>query len=253
MAAPLVLDSAVTVLEQLIDKRGSPWLRVQTGDGVTGCLPATAVRQLPAATSVEIVFEKSDGDNATLPNAEIRRQTDGSFVVSAEPAAGGAPGPATPPKQRSSSFVVSLAAAAAAAAPGLSVRREDSIDYQWPPAMSATDADQDSDETSYASIDDGAMAFSDEAHTDHFGTFSQEGDSFAPLVETPLTDVRRLLEVFFVFFSFLGEGRRRKQPRNPHLAFHGDLSPTVCDCRSAAVTDGLWLTPLSTLAARRWE
>lgn len=49
--------------------------------------------------------------------------------------------------------------------------------------------------TDYASSDDGAMPFSNEDHTDHFGTFSQEGDSFAPLVETPLTAVRRMLEV----------------------------------------------------------
>lgn len=49
--------------------------------------------------------------------------------------------------------------------------------------------------TEYASSDDGAMPFSDEAHTDHFGTFSNVGEAFAPLVETPLTAVRRLLEI----------------------------------------------------------
>ena len=53
----------------------------------------------------------------------------------------------------------------------------------------------DEEGTDYASSDDGAMPFSDEPHTDHFGTFSQEGDSFAPLVETPLTAVRRCLEI----------------------------------------------------------
>ena len=61
--------------------------------------------------------------------------------------------------------------------------------------MSAADDAGDESGTDYASSDDGAMPFSDEPHTDHFGTFSQEGESFAPLVETPLTAVRRLLEI----------------------------------------------------------
>lgn len=61
--------------------------------------------------------------------------------------------------------------------------------------LTGDDVAGESSGTDYASSDDGAMPFSDEAHTDHFGTFSQEGDSFAPLVETPLTAVRRLLEV----------------------------------------------------------
>ena len=39
--------------------------------------------------------------------------------------------------------------------------------------------------TEYASSDDGAFPFAGEAHVDHFGTFSSEGDSFAPLIETP--------------------------------------------------------------------
>ena len=53
----------------------------------------------------------------------------------------------------------------------------------------------DEEGTDYASSDDGAMPFSDEPHTDHFGTFSHEGDSFAPLVETPRLAVRRMLEL----------------------------------------------------------
>ena len=60
--------------------------------------------------------------------------------------------------------------------------------------MSSDDAGENSG-TEYASSDDGAMPFSEEAHTDHFGTFSNEGNAFAPLVETPLTAVRRLLEI----------------------------------------------------------
>eukprot|EP01047_Picozoa_sp_COSAG01_P088726 COSAG01_NODE_21017_length_922_cov_1.061968_1_plen_254_part_00 len=49
--------------------------------------------------------------------------------------------------------------------------------------------------TEYASSDDGAFPFADEDHVDHFGTFSSEGDSFAPLIETPLLAVRRMLEI----------------------------------------------------------
>ena len=55
--------------------------------------------------------------------------------------------------------------------------------------------DGSDDGTEYASSDDGAFPFADEAHVDHFGTFSSEGDSFAPLIETPLTAVRRMLEI----------------------------------------------------------
>ena len=47
--------------------------------------------------------------------------------------------------------------------------------------------------TDYASSDDGGFPFADEEHVDHYGTGALEGDSMAPLVETPLTAVACLL------------------------------------------------------------
>lgn len=41
-AAPLVTQTVASVLERGEDKRGVPWLRVQTGEGVVGWLPESA-------------------------------------------------------------------------------------------------------------------------------------------------------------------------------------------------------------------